>query len=262
MSKMQAAVGGGAIGSSINSPSRQKNSLKLKNNHRNKRKAFSVAEAMIALLIGSVALGMAAPMITKQIKQNNFTDTQFSVLRRQIEELNERITETPDGAVMFFLLSRCPDGWHPINDYVSGGAASGLNGYFPRFAGGFSPAIDDHFVCDKSDTKKECKEVISQDISNEPGTIYGDQIRNITGWGGTANVNADDSTSFGRVNGAFSYIEKQGTKVRSSDTRDWQVYFSAKNVVPTGIENRPLAVSLLGCVKGEPSKLILKKSSN
>ena len=68
MSKMQAAVGEGAIGSSINSPLCQKFSLKSKNNHRNKRKAFSVAEAMIALLIGSVALGMAAPMITKQIK--------------------------------------------------------------------------------------------------------------------------------------------------------------------------------------------------
>ena len=219
---------------------------------------------MIALLIGSVALGMAAPMITKQIKQNNFTDTQFSVLRRQIEELNERITETPDGAVMFFLLSRCPDGWHPINDYVSGGAASGLNGYFPRFAGSFSPAIGEHFVCDKSDTKnKKCERVLRQKISNEPGTIYGDQIRNITGWGGTANANADSTNSYGRVNGAFSYIKEQGTKVRSStDARDWQVYFSAKNVVPTGIENRPLAVSLLGCVKGEPSKLILKKSSD
>ena len=35
----------------------------------NKKTAFSVAEAMMALLIGSVALGAAAPMITKQIKQ-------------------------------------------------------------------------------------------------------------------------------------------------------------------------------------------------
>ena len=31
-------------------------------------RAFSVAEVAIALLIGSIILGMAAPMITKQIK--------------------------------------------------------------------------------------------------------------------------------------------------------------------------------------------------
>ena len=32
------------------------------------KKGFSVAEATIALLIGSVAFGMVAPMITKQVK--------------------------------------------------------------------------------------------------------------------------------------------------------------------------------------------------
>ena len=36
-----------------------------------KRKGFSVAEGMIVLLISSVALGVAAPMITKQINKEN-----------------------------------------------------------------------------------------------------------------------------------------------------------------------------------------------
>ena len=86
MVKMQAAVEEGAIGSSINSPLCQKISLKSKNNYRNSKKAFSVAEATIALLIGSVALGMAAPMITKQIKYNNMSEVQTRVLNQRIEK--------------------------------------------------------------------------------------------------------------------------------------------------------------------------------
>ncbi len=99
---------------------------------QNKIKAFSVAEATIALLIGSIALGMAAPMITKQIKQSNFTDTQFRLINNQndrlrdsinntndiidellarIEELENNNESTPAGAIMYFDLSKCPDGW-------------------------------------------------------------------------------------------------------------------------------------------------------
>ena len=107
MVKMQAAVGGGAIGSSINSPLCQKISLKLKNNHKNSKKAFSVAEAMIALLIGSVALGMAAPMITKQIKTQNTADVE----RRLI---NDRIERTiPQGVIVMWSgsITNIPSGW-------------------------------------------------------------------------------------------------------------------------------------------------------
>ena len=102
-------------------------------NKKNKSHAFSVAEATIALLIGSVALGMAAPMITKQIKQNNFTDTQFSLIRNQNNNLNQEILELkekirlleetdeaiPQGAVMYFDLTSCPDGWTPLSKKYS-----------------------------------------------------------------------------------------------------------------------------------------------
>ncbi len=129
MSKMQAATGE-VIGSPMNSPLGRKFSLKSKNKHKNNyknaKKAFSVAEAMIAVLIGSIALGMAAPMITKQIKTQNFTDTQFDVLRRQIEELRES-QGVPTGAIMFFDLHRCPDGWDFVGDeYI---------GDYPRIVG-------------------------------------------------------------------------------------------------------------------------------
>ncbi len=215
---------------------------------------------MIVILIGTIALGMSAPMISRQLKNETLTNTQMQVIQRQIDALKSRTAETPEGAVMFFLLRSCPDGWYPINDYVSGGDISGLNGYFPRFAGSFSPSVDGYVGCDESDlTNKECKNFSSEVISNEPGTIYRDQIRNITGWGGTAN---SASVFYGKVDGAFSYITNHGSKLRTATdgNKDWQIHFSAANVVPTGIENRPLAVSLLGCVKGKPSKLILQKS--
>ena len=65
-------VGGGAIASTIKSLSSKilttKTSSFHKNAHTNKRKAFSVAEAFIVLPVGSIALGVSAPMITKQIK--------------------------------------------------------------------------------------------------------------------------------------------------------------------------------------------------
>ncbi len=140
MSKMQSDVGWGAIDSSINSPLCQKFSLKLKNKHKNSKKAFSVAEAMIALLIGSLALGMAAPMITKQIKAQNMTDTQFRVINRQADELRDLVNDlmeeiedlrnnnndnngVEDGAVMFYATTSCPENWAKI---------TGFGGYYLR----------------------------------------------------------------------------------------------------------------------------------
>ena len=110
---------------------------------KNKRKAFSVAEAFIVLLIGSIALGMSAPMITKQIKAQNMTDTQFQVINRQADELSglmndlmERINELenannsiPQGSIVFFDSSTintdannngCPAGFTNISSGKAG----------------------------------------------------------------------------------------------------------------------------------------------
>ena len=82
------------------------------------KKAFSVAEAMIALLIGSVALATAAPIISKQVKFNNTSDTQIRVLLERIEELENRIE--PEGMVAFFNLERCPSEWTSVpNDWAN-----------------------------------------------------------------------------------------------------------------------------------------------
>ena len=65
-------------------------------------RAFSVAEVAIALLIGSIILGMAAPMITKQIKNEETQYVQIEILKK---------TLIPSGAVMYFDLASCPTGW-------------------------------------------------------------------------------------------------------------------------------------------------------
>ena len=78
-------------------------------------KAFSVAEAMIALLIGSLILGYSAPMITGQIKHNNMSDVQAQVLNRKIEELRSTQANIPSGAVMYFDLASCPVDWSPLS---------------------------------------------------------------------------------------------------------------------------------------------------
>jgi len=78
-------------------------------------KAFSVAEAMIALLIGSLVLGYSAPMIAGQIKHNNMSDVQAQVLNRKIEELRSTQANIPSGAVMYFDLASCPVDWSPLS---------------------------------------------------------------------------------------------------------------------------------------------------
>ena len=87
------------------------------------RKAFSIAEATIALLIGGLILGIAAPMISKQIKNNTLTDTQLQVLQKQINDLKRNQNGVEDGAVMFYATDSCPENWAKL---------SGFGGYYLR----------------------------------------------------------------------------------------------------------------------------------
>ena len=82
MFKMRMLVGKGETTSLIKSSKIQKNT----------KNAFSIAEAMIALLIGSLILGMSAPLITKQLKHNSFTDVQAQLLNRKVEDAKGEIT--------------------------------------------------------------------------------------------------------------------------------------------------------------------------
>ena len=85
--------------------------------YANKR-AFSIAEAMMTLLIFSIALAAAAPLISGQMK------------RSMIQNIHAEQDAVPKGAIMFFDDRKtCPDGWKAVVT-----SSSGLSGYYPRLA--------------------------------------------------------------------------------------------------------------------------------
>ena len=88
------------------------------------RNGFSLAEAMIIILIGTIALGMSVPMISRQLKNETLTNTQMQILQRQIDQLREQIREQPQeeqtavesGAIMFFRRTSCPECWSVVKN--------------------------------------------------------------------------------------------------------------------------------------------------
>ena len=124
----------------LNFPFYQKN-CKITNKAKKSFKGFSVAEAMVALAIGGVVLGMSAPLITKQVNNASLNDAQMQFLQRQIDALRANQTGAPVGAVMFFNLSKCPPGWTPLLPKSDDEKLSStenpdykLRGYYPRIA--------------------------------------------------------------------------------------------------------------------------------
>lgn len=85
------------------------------------RKGFSVAEAMIVLLITSLALAAASPLISKMMKSSGSDKVEYNNLEDKIENLEDKLEiledklaelETiPSGSVVFFNLANCPTGW-------------------------------------------------------------------------------------------------------------------------------------------------------
>ena len=195
---------------------------------------------MIALLIGSVALGMAAPMITKQIKQNNFADTQFRVINRnlesleqntnsqiddilsQLEETTARLAELentesdiPAGAVMYFDLIKCPDGW------------AALTSKYPNAANAF--------IRNQSGSGRTLGSWQQNAAPNVEGSFYAlDQINSYTG----AFYRAGSRT--GGWGGAGQYVYRQ-------QYLDMSMYSSVYKDDVTEI--RPDNIVLLACRK-------------
>jgi len=87
-------------------------------------KAFSVAEAMIAVLIGSIVLGMSAPMISSQLKRNNMNDVQFQVLNKKIQDLQAEVRANnnvfPSGFLMMTFGSCPTNGWSDVSSDYEG----------------------------------------------------------------------------------------------------------------------------------------------
>lgn len=199
------------------------------------RKGFSIAEAMITLLIVSVMMVASAPLISRQIKNNAANDIQTLKLIKRIEELESKVGTVPAGAVMFFDSATCPeeDGWVPVD--------TSWNGRFPRFSGSYD-------VCDKTgenSTTGACSGAVLSSVTegeNAVGKLYGDTIRNIEGTFVVPVANATSGAiSASYYNGGWGYV--RGNQM-------WGNYsFNASNVVPTSPVNRPRTVVLRGCRK-------------
>ena len=238
-------VRGGAYSSLI------KSSLGKKNN---KIKAFSVAEAAIALLIGAIVLGMSAPMISRQIKFNNASDVQISVLLRQVDELRRECSElrsqvqgmstklVQSGTIAFFNSTRCPDGWTVVDD--------SFNGRFPRFSGNYN-------ICDKSGENPDgtCVGAVASSVtSNAVSLMRGDAIRNVVDsfnvtlrndYEGFRNTITDDSGVFTSPWQSDIWTIAGGNGLLSN----YEVNMDLSKELPVSNEIQPKSISLLGCKK-------------
>ena len=109
MAKMLDLLGGGAVRRHLK-PSK----VFQKSEKFTKRLlAFSIAEALITLAIVGIALGSAAPLISKTMKHNVGTDIQIQLLQRQIEELKNEQKDS----VVFFASNSCPPGWAKLTGF-------------------------------------------------------------------------------------------------------------------------------------------------
>ncbi len=99
------------------------------------KKAFSIAEAMITLLIVSMALAAMAPMVSKQVKGVNNSIDKDALKNEIIKELQKDLV--PKGSVMFVSKieeykgnNACPQGWR--------NAGSAWDGRYPRMTTDFN----------------------------------------------------------------------------------------------------------------------------
>ena len=204
-------------------------------------KAFSLAEAMIVLLIGTIALGMSAPMISRQLKNETMNNVQFQVLNRKIERLEQQVRNSgiPKGTVAFFdnsvvaesVSNPCPAGWEKVQ--------ANWNGRFPRFSGEHTliTYVYDETVETLVDTGVGEKQNLSIGQTQE------DAIREIDGE--IVQVPHHQGTGVFRgiksFNGGWGFV---------GGYQPWSyISFDASRVVPTDKENRPKSVALLGCRK-------------
>ncbi len=206
------------------------------------KKAFSIAEAMVVLMLVSIALAMSAPLISRSTKNTATNNLQIGNLINRIEELEKQKGFVP-GMVMFFdadYTSTCPEGWRQVDEKY--------NGRYFRVSGSYN-------ICDKKgeDSNGNCINQTQSDSvnglfrpisvstdKNKPGTLLSDASRNIRGGFGAWNIVAQ---------GVFYSGTGLKESIKSGGSTTTTVWFDSSRVVPTADENRPRSISMLTCVK-------------
>lgn len=199
----------------------------------NKKTAFSIAEAFITLAIVGLALGAAAPLISKSMKNSQVSNLQLQYLQKQIDDLKTKTLQS--GAIVFFA-GNCPTGWTDMSNSYAG--------RYVRIAGKYE-------ICDKTgeDTDGTCKNKIKE-RTIATGSLEGESLRRIWGtfpgndadyteymddWAGNSGKTAtqfrDDYVekmkSYKFISGAFDYLKSE----EASDS-------TSPFALPTGWENK------------------------
>ncbi|MBQ2871073.1 type II secretion system protein [bacterium] len=170
-----------------------------------KKKAFSIAEALITLAIVGIAVGSAAPLISKTMKNSQLSNFQLQYLQKQIDDLKTKNIQS--GAIMFFNNSDCPDGWSLLtaNDgssldgyYIrlttsTGDVGKKLNPSLPNIKGGF-PGLGQFFYA-STDASKPAS--YFDEDKNERDLGLGKQRPNDGLFGAMYRINTSDAPSYG-----------------------------------------------------------------
>ena len=243
----------------------------LKSNFKNVY-AFSIAEALVALLIGSLILGASAPMISKQLKHNNFTDVQASIINKKVEVVEkERTKNTNDisnmkgdigdinkaledyGIEVEKNIKNIESLEESLDSKVSTTElASEIKKLKKELESKFVPAgsimFFDLAVCPSGWTALNTGGAFIRDVGGyaaNRGVSQADGVPNLKGWVTAGNNQAGDGTLF-KVTSTYAGASKKGSS-------DLAVDFDASrysSVYKNGLkEVRPKNVAYLACKK-------------
>lgn len=253
-----------------------------------KIRAFSIAEAMVVLLIASIALAASAPIISRQMKSSSTSSPEFlkKVIKEELKqeilvELENKITSS-DNQLKQEIINN-------LNDKISNSKTevkneiqremkdklvpsktvaffnstscpsgwtrvnSSWNGRYIKISGNYNVckfAENGSGGCDSNGIAKS-------NISYSTGTMFGDAIREITGRLSQGASTDGRSQLFAEPvyssSGAL-WVETKRAQT-GADSGVWlnnmtsAIRFQASRVVPVGNEVRPKTIVLLACMK-------------
>lgn len=190
------------------------------------KKAFSLAEMMVVMLILSIIIAASMPIITKRTAAT--------------ESPNQN--KIPPGSIMAYGGTTAPNGWllcdgRSINGHPELAAVIGNN--VPDLRGEFIRGWDNGR---------------GVDVGRSFRSAQGDAIRNITGrtgmmgdWGMGASLSANVGSGALYTGGATSHYAEPVLGYGAYYAGDF--YFDASRVVPTATENRPRNIALNYIIK-------------